>query len=140
MNLHTLTLDEWNKLAETAHMICFNEERPAFMNTFDFALFVEENDVPLAYATCIELDKHSVYMQHGGVFPSATMTVKSFKAYEMIMDYLRNKYVRASTRVERSNKTMRRFAEKVGFEINGIDNFGAEIFIHFQNDFQKEQI
>lgn len=137
MILHILKKDQWNALAENAHLTCFKEERPAHLNTFDFAVMVEENDVPLAYATCIELDSESVYMQHGGAFPSAAKSAKAYLAYKSILNFLRGTHKRASTRIRNTNLPMLKMALKEGFIINGIDYYeDNQVYLHLLNGFK----
>jgi len=137
VNIHRLTLDEWNKMSENAHFICFREKRDPSMNTFDFALFVEDNDKPMSYATCIEMDKESVYMQHGGAFPSIAGTALSYRSYHVILKRLAETYKRASTRIQNTNTPMLKMAIRAGFLINGVDVLENEIFVHLKNDFSN---
>ena len=119
-------------------MFCFKEHRPTEMNTFDFALFAENDDgTPSAYATCIEMDKESVYMQHGGAFPGSEKSLKAVGAYHRFLAYLREHYKRASTRVENINTPMLKLAMSAGFLINGLDCYGTQIFLHLENDFGR---
>lgn len=118
-------------------MTCFKEFRPKEMNTFDFALFVESEAGPLAYATCIELNKESVYMQHGGAFPPAEKSIKAVKAYSAIMSVIRASYSQATTRIRNTNLPMIKMALKEGFIINGIDTFKDETYLHLNNTFKE---
>lgn len=133
--VHWMSREMFSDIAESAHMICFKEVRPRAFNTFDFALLADDNTGPLAYATCIEMDAESVYMQHGGAFPSSEGTVKVKRAYGKIIDELRGKYKRASTRIQNTNVPMLKLAMSEGFIVNGIDCFNHEVFCHLQNDF-----
>lgn len=139
MNISVLTLEQWNLMSEKAHMVCFNEVRPKEVNTFDFALFAtDKNDTAIAYATCIELDNESVYMQHGGAFPEARKSMKAVNAYHRFVAQLKGKYKRASTRVQNINIPMLKLAFSAGFVINGLDTHGDEIFLHLINNFDGE--
>lgn len=137
MTLHRVSLDEWNKLSESAHLAVFKERRPPWMNTFDYALFVEEASVPMTYATCIEFDSESVYMQHGGAFPPAEKSIKAYRGYQLIMEYLRKCYLRASTRIQNTNLKMLHMAMKEGFLINGVDLLENEVFVHLTNKLKE---
>lgn len=136
MILKRYTLDEFNQLAEDAHLICFKEARPRYVNTFHFALMVEdENGVPLSYSTCLELDKASVYMQHGGAFPSAEKGPLTVRSYHLMLNYLREHYERASTIIKNTNIAMIKLAYSAGFVIHGVDYMQDGIFLHLLNDF-----
>jgi hypothetical protein len=132
MDLLLLSPDEWTQYAENAHLICFDEKRPSEMNRIDFALLVVEGNVPLGYMTCREVDNETVYMQYGGAFPSLKGTIKTWNAYCKMMDYLKSRFVRATTLIENTNQVMMKFAMKMGLQIIGIRNFKTQIFLeHF---------
>lgn len=144
MILHKVSLEEFNVVAEKAHLICFNEVRPADHNTFDFALFIEDEEhVPLAYATCIEMEKKSVYMQHGGAFPHKNideaaslkdLTVR-VKSYHMMIRFLKEKYAQATTKIKGSNIAMLKLAFSAGFVPVGADIVEDGFFIHLRANF-----
>lgn len=136
MTLKRYSLTEFSVLVESAHMVCFKEERPWYVNTFTFALMVEDDDgVPLAYCTCLEMDTASIYMQHGGAFPSAEKGPKTVRAYHKMIQYLRDNYERASTIIKNNNIAMIKLAYSAGFEIHGVDYMHDGIFLHLLNDF-----
>lgn len=125
-------------IAEDAHLICFKEVRPWYVNTFNYALMVEdEGGVPLAYCTCLELDAASVYMQHGGAFPSAEKSHKTVRAYHMMVNYLRENYERSATIIKNVNIAMIKLAYSAGFIIHGVDYMEDGIYLHLINDFLK---
>lgn len=135
MKLATIPAKDWEKYSADAHMVCFGEVRPAGMNRIDFALTTLEDDVPLTYMTCREVDSESVYMQYGGAFPSAKGTVKSFIGYAMMIADLGLRYKRATTLISNKNHTMLKFAMKVGMEIIGVRLFNGEIFVEHMIEF-----
>lgn len=136
MELQKLTLQEWNELSEVAHLICFNEKRAKEINTFDFCLFISEDDIPMAYATCIELDKKSVYMQHGGAMPSIAKSIDVTRGYKLMLSYLKENYQQASTRIKNDNIPMIKLALHHGFIINGLDCYSdGETYLHLINKF-----
>jgi hypothetical protein len=125
-------------MAEKAHAVCFNENRPKEMNTFDFALLAtDKDDNAIAYATCIEIDSESVYMQHGGAFPNAKKSMKAVNAYHRFIAFLREKFKRASTRIQNINIPMLKLAFSAGFIVNGCDCHGDEIYLHLINNFRS---
>ena len=136
--LEKLTLEQWNEVSENAHLVCFNEHRPREVNTFDFALVTRNESELCTYATCIELDKASVYMQHGGAFPNVAKGVYTVKGYLMTMRYLKENYQRASTRIKNTNLPMLKMAMGAGFLINGIDSHpNGEVYLHLWNEFYQ---
>ncbi len=124
-----LSPKEWHQYSEDAHLICFNEIRPAKMNRIDFAMTTFEDGVPQTYMTCREVDEETLYMQYGGAFPSVQGTVKSFRGYEMMLCELSHHYKRATTLIENKNRAMLKFAMKVGFEIIGVRTFDGKIYL-----------
>ena len=136
MKVTKFSLTEWGEMKpEILHSLCFNELREHKANTFDFALLVTDEDIPQCYATCIEMDNESIYMQHGGALPSAKENLRAVRGYHLIINWIKEKYKRASTRIENKNIAMLKLAFSAGFLVNGIDLFGDEIFLHLKNDF-----
>jgi hypothetical protein len=129
MHLEGYTAEEWQTFAENAHLICFNEHRPAEMNRIDFALLVVDGKTPQAYGTFREIDSETVYMQYGGSFPETLNTVKSFQAYCLVLNYLKERYKRATTLIENTNLVMMKFAMKQGLRIIGVRNFKGSILL-----------
>lgn len=132
MNVAFITAEQWAKHSEDAHLICFGEKRPAEMNRIDFALLVEADGVPQAYMTCREVDAETVYMQYGGAFPSAKGTIKSFRAYQALLEKLGEVYKYGSTLIENTNTPMMKFAMQAGLRVIGVRNFKESILLeHF---------
>lgn len=132
MNVVFMPADQWKQYSEQAHLICFNEHRPADMNRIDFALVADLDGIPQAYMTCREVDAETVYMQYGGAFPSAKGTVKSFRSYEAILGKLSSVYKHGTTLIENTNTPMLRFAMQAGLRVIGVRNFKQSILLeHF---------
>lgn len=109
------------------------------MNTFDYALLVVRDKTPQCYSTIIELDKYSAYMQHGGTFPSAEGKATTGRGYFKMVNYLREHYKRASTKIRNVNTPMIKLALAAGFVINGLDaHTDGKIFLHLLNEFQED--
>ncbi len=144
MKLERVSPENWNKVAEEAHLTCFSELRPKSRNTIDYAILVHDEEKPCAYATIIEMDQMSAYMQHGGAFPETKGTAKSFRSYQMIIDHLSEFYQALTTRIENTNVPMLKFALSVGFLPIGMDchTFGIYegTFLHMYRDNKKETI
>lgn len=122
--------EEWKKISESAHIICFSETRPIGFDRIDFALLVvTDGNVPAGYITCRETDSETVYWQFGGAFPSIKGTIMSFRAYEAFVEWTKSKYRRIYTLIENTNIAMLRMAQKVGFLIIGIKNFHGSIYL-----------
>ena len=135
MKLIKMNSEEWSKYAENAHLVVFNERRPADFNRIDFTILITYADVPQTFATCRELDKETVYLQYGGAFPPAMNTVRSFRCYELTICELANNYKRATTLIENENTTMLKFAMRVGFRIIGVRMFEGKIYLEHLIDF-----
>ena len=139
MILHKVDIEAWNDIAEKAYLSVFNSDRPTAMNTFDYALFVtDDDDKPVCYTTCLEFDSESIYMQHGGAFPEAQKTVKTARGYHLMIAFLREHYKQATTRILNINRPMLRLADSAGFVINGVDVHGEAIYLHLINKFVED--
>lgn len=129
MNLMVFPKAEWDKYAEYAHLVCFDEHRPKEMNRYDFALVAEEDGKPLTYMTCREFDSETIYMAYGGSFPSAKGTIKSFRAYELCLEYLSKQYSQGTTLIENDNYPMLKFAMKQGLKVIGVRSFKDSVLL-----------
>lgn len=120
----------WKSMSEEAHRICFNEIKPADRERVDFALLItNDDDFPISYATCKELDGETIYLQFGGCFPGSKDTVYAFKAFNMGIEFLKKTYKNILFYVKNDNRPMLKFAMKVGFKIIGIKNFNGNILL-----------
>lgn len=116
-----LSSTEWRHLSESAHLVVFDESRPAEYDRIDYALVVRRDQELLGYATVRELDRESVYWQFGGAFPGAEKTVKVWPTYQALIEWTRKRgYKRITTLVENENVPYLRLAHKAGFRICGI--------------------
>jgi hypothetical protein len=129
LKLETLSRKQWSNLSSKAHLACFGLERDEDMDRIDFALFVHNDKEPCCYATVIEIDKESVYMQHGGALPSIGKTVHVFRGYSMMIGHLKQNYKNISTKVLNKNYPMIKMAMAVGLDIVGIEMNDGEIFL-----------
>lgn len=131
MNLKRLSLSEWNVMSAEAHKLCFVEIRDPNLNTCDFALLVtDENDEPVAYSTVIEMDAKTAYMQHGGAFPKFQGSTKVARAYHLMIAYIKEGYLRISTRIRNINTAMLKLALSADLIVNGIDILEGETFLN----------
>lgn len=134
MRVIKINSSDWAESSEYAHITCFNEKRPAEMERIDFALLAID-EKPQAYCTVRELDSESAYWQFGGSFPEARDTIKSFKAYSMFRNWMKEAgYKRISTYVKNDNIVMLKMAFKIGYRIIGTRTFKNEIYVELLND------
>jgi ribosomal protein S18 acetylase RimI-like enzyme len=126
----TLNAEEWKELSKEAHEICFNEKWEPTMERIDFALlFVNEENVPVAYATAQEKSKEHVYLQYGGAFPGAKGTFISFKAFYTMLEVLKARYKTITTLVENTNWGMLKYYLSAQFRITGIRYFKNSTYL-----------
>ena len=121
---------EWDKLAQNAHLISFGEIRPPEFNRFHYALVCLDDAEIYSYATIVEMDQESAYMQHGGAMPNIKGTVSVLKCYRLVMDWLRLRYKRISTRISNQNLPMLKMAMHEGLRIIGCDLYPDGVFLH----------
>jgi len=131
VNLRKLSLEEWNEMSKDAHLLCFSEERNPEMNRCNFALLItDEKDVPVAYSTIVELDSLSAYMQHGGAFPEFQGTTKVARAYHLMLAYLKEHYLKITTRIKNTNIAMLKLALSADLLVSGIDYVTGDLFLN----------
>lgn len=121
---------EWDKLAANAHLISFEEKRPPEFNRFHYALVCCDDNQIYTYATIIEMDQDSAYMQHGGAMPSSKGTVLVKRCYSMVIAWLKLRYKRISTRISNQNLPMLKLAMSEGLRVIGCDLYPDGIFLH----------
>jgi len=120
----------WEKLAADAHLICFNETIHPMQQRVDYALIcVDDDNIPMGYMTCRELDTACVYWQHGGAFEGTKGTIKSFKIYNAMADWHKERYSFISTLVRNDNLPMLKMAMKVGFRVTGTRTFQGLVYL-----------
>lgn len=131
-----LSREQWAKHSELAHLIVFNKRKPASMDRIDFALVAQKDDALISYVTCREHDAETLYWQFGGAFPGTKNTSLSFQAYQMGINWCKEKgYKRVTTAVENTNIVMLKFALKVGFLIVGIRNHHGSVLVELVLEF-----
>lgn len=123
MNLHleVLSKEDWAKISESAHLYSFGAERPSEMDRISYALLVRKDTELACYATIIELDAESAYMQHGGNFPEVHGSPLTLRGYLMMTNYMKEKYKNVSTRIWNKNKAMLKLAWAAGFTVVGCE-------------------
>jgi RimJ/RimL family protein N-acetyltransferase len=132
MEVKRISKEDWAMMSENAHLICFDEKRPSFMDRIDFALLNVRGDKPLSYCTVRELDAESCYWQYGGAFPNTKGSTTSYHSYRLFADWcFANGYDRITTYIENINTAMIKIALKVGFLIVGVRTFKNKIYAEF---------
>jgi hypothetical protein len=137
MLVQEFSLEEFKVISKDVHYYAFKEIREPDENTFDFALVSLKDNKPMAYATCINMDKFTCYMQHGGALPDAKGTINVALGYAAMIKFLSKKYKTITTRIEHKNVPMQKLALSVGFLIYGVDYFDDEIFLHLKKTNQE---
>jgi len=137
MKVVKISKDDWGKLSKEAHLITFGEDKKPDAERIDFTLAVESfGGVPMAYATCKELDSESLYWQYGGSFPDTKGTVHSFRAMKELLKWVKTAgYVRLGFYVENDNAPMLKLALKTGFKIMGVRYFRDSILLEHRLEF-----
>jgi hypothetical protein len=138
MNVVRYTRENWQKIGDEAHLICFGEAKPKGIDRIDFALLAVKEDIPRGYVTCREFDAETVYWQFGGAFPGTISTSLSFKAYKSLIDWCRPQYKRITTLIENTNLVMLKMAGKMGFRIQGVRVFKGQILVEHLLEFENE--
>lgn len=98
------------------------------MNRVSYAILAQDDSAgtPYGFATIVELDKKTAYIQHGGTFPTTKGTALGGRGFLHIIEHLRNRYQHIQMRVKNTNFSMLKLCIKAGFVVCGIqqDKFG----------------
>lgn len=131
MTLDLLSKSDWAIMSENVHRYSFGIERKSDMDRITYALVVRKGEELCCYCTIIELDKESVYMQHGGNFKESEGTVMTLRGYLMMMDYLKKAYKTISTRVLNKNHPMMKLAMAADMDPTGLETNDGDVFLVF---------
>lgn len=120
--------EQWYSLAEDAHKLVFKKQRDPWMDRISYALLAVKDSEAVAYVTCRETDRDSIYWQFGGCLDEfrGIYAVRAFKAF---LDYCNDKYQQISTLVKNDNVNYLHLLMKMGFRAIGIRVFENEIFL-----------
>jgi len=126
VGVEKLSANKFAEIARNAHLSCFNEDRPDEFNRYDYALVCHRDHEALtAYATILEHDADSAYMQHGGTFSdNGMLTVKS---YLLMIAWLKAHYPVITTRIFNDNIPMLKLALTAGLRIHGIEYYKESV-------------
>jgi hypothetical protein len=128
--LERYSSNEWLEKSRLTHKVVFGEDRDPLMNRIDYGLVVFGDDVPCGYATVIEVDKETAYMQHGGAFPSVSKSIYAIKCYQMIIKWLKERYKIITTKIFSTNIPMLKLAFSVDLIINGAEIFDGKVLLN----------
>lgn len=127
---------DWNMLSRDAHMVSFGVARDPSLDRLSFALIAVDNQGEVSgYVTCIEMDRETLYWQHGGAMPEYEKSIHTIKGYSQFINWSREHYKRVSTKIENTNTAMLKLAMKLGFMVVGTHTFKNKIYIDLLNEF-----
>ncbi len=129
MEIDQLTPDEWRELSDSAHITCFSELRPAWMDRISYALIAKKGEQLCGYITARETDAETVYWQFGGAFPGTRKSARAVEAIEAAIEWTLARYKRITALVENVNLPMLKMALHCGFLIIGVENFHGTILV-----------
>lgn len=140
IEVRKISKEQWKTMSEDAHLICFDEKRPASMDRIDYALLNVRDEIPLNYCTVRELDEESVYWQYGGAFPNTKGTVQSARSYARNIKWtFEQGYKRITTFVDNKNTEMFRIQLKCGFRVIGMRHFKNDLYLELLLEAPDEQ-
>ncbi len=139
MRVEFVPKENWEGLAEHAHLAVFGKMKPASQDRVDYALLaIDESNTPVVFVTARELDAESVYWQFGGAFPGSRGSVKSWVAFNACLRWSRERYKRVSMLIENDNKPMLKMAMMADLRVVGMRNFKSSILLEHVLEFKEE--
>ena len=131
MRIERVSPLDWNKYGmQKAYESSFGQSRDAGLERFAFALVaVDDDNDPVGFITCHELDSETVYWQIGGAFDKVKNTYSVITYYLGFITYCRGRFKRIRTRIENTNLRMLKLALKCGFLIVGTLTFNNTTYL-----------
>lgn len=120
---------EWLTISQEAHTVVFGTIRPPELDRISYALAIKKNGVIGGFATVIEMDQETAYLQHGGVFPNFESSTSVLAGYLALLEKLSTEYKYIWTRVENTNVRYLKLALKAGFLVNGVSTFKQKLLL-----------
>jgi hypothetical protein len=119
--------EQWGEVSEAFHQLVFSHQREKTTERVTGA-FVDMDSTgrPFGFATYIELDDATVYLQFGGVIGPRQKTPKSYKRFVAFVEELQTKYEFIKTKVSSKNSLYIMMCLKAGFRINGVEVVGQD--------------
>lgn len=122
-------------MSENAHVVVFCEKRPSDMDRIDYALLQGEAGEPHSFVTIRELDNESVYLQHGGTFPSIRGKFMAAEHLRRFCTHLfAHGYKRACFLVENTNIPMIKIGLENQFLITGMRVFEKQVLLEMSKE------
>lgn len=131
LKLFQIPAEEWKHYSFDAHKAVFDEILPRDMDRIDYALLAVDmaRDVPVAYMTCREFDRDTIYLKHGGAFAPIRGTLVSLPCYKHMLSYLEERYKNLTTLVENTNTVYLKMALTCGFKVIGVRNYKGVVLL-----------
>jgi hypothetical protein len=127
--------EKWrNNFSDMAHEVCFGTSERSRIDAIDFAVLGFVGQDLGGYITCKIMDSESLYIQHGGAFPTFLKSVYVVPGYLMWIDMCMKDYKRISTKVKADNVAMIKLAFKAGFCIVGTTIFKNELYVELTKE------
>lgn len=126
---------EFKKYEDDAHTIVFGERRPHGLSTHHFVLMMCKDGEVGGFCTAIEMDKHTLYLQYGGVFPNFANSLYVFMGFQKMIAWTSKHYKQVWARIDQNNFTMLKMANKVGFDVCGTWTFDGRTYLEMINKF-----
>lgn len=120
--------EKWASYSKDAHKAVFGETREPSLDRISYAILVHNEDRPIGFTTCREIDAESLYWQYGGCF-KGNVGVASVRAFEALFNESKEKYKRITTLVKNDNVNYLHMLMKFGFRAIGIRYFKNEVFL-----------
>jgi RimJ/RimL family protein N-acetyltransferase len=134
---------EWAQHSAKVHAAVFDKSKPAEWDRIDYVLLIHNDEKAIAYISCREEDRETVYWQFGGIFPAYRNTGLAYKIIDECVKWTAEKYKRVTMRVENSNISFLKLAFKAGFRIVGTVTFKSfilcNLLLEFEDAKEEEQ-
>ena len=120
--------EKWANYSQNAHKAVFGEMRDPSLDRISYAMLVHNDERPIGFTTCREIDSESIYWQYGGCF-KGNVGIPSVRAFEAVFNDSKQKYKRITTLVKNDNVNYLHMLMKFGFRAIGLRTFKNEIFL-----------
>jgi len=118
MELRIINPIDWKLISRGIHSLVFNENRLC-EDRIDYAILMVKNGEAAGYATVIETDSETAYLQYGGALPEFRGSALAYRGLVKIIDYLKQKYKHIYTKVHNENTVFLKMCLNIGYKIVG---------------------